>query len=107
MQIEEFFGVVAVLAFFGLLIFIPIRFFMLIGEVKALEKRVQALAERTPVDAPKSVPAATPVVAVAPVAAAPAPAPVLPPPLPARSAPVPSTPSAPAVAQPDPLFERL
>jgi hypothetical protein len=104
MQIEEFFGVVAVLAFFGLLIFIPIRFFMLIGEVKALEKRVQALAERTPVDAPKPAVAATPAVAVAPVAAAPEPAPVLPPPLPARSAP---TPSVPVVAQPDPLFERL
>jgi len=103
MQIEEFFGVIAVLAFFGLLIFIPIRFFMLIGEVKALEKRVQALAERTPVDAPKPA-AATPAVAVAPVAAAPAPAPVLPPPLPARSAPSPSTLAA---AQPDPLFERL
>lgn len=107
MQFEEFFGVVAVLAFLGLLVFIPIRFFMLIGEVKALEKRVQALAERTPVDAPKPVAAATPVVAVAPVAAAPEPAPVLPPPLPARSAPVPSTPSTPTVAQPDPLFERL
>jgi hypothetical protein len=104
MQIEEFFGVIAVLAFFGLLIFIPIRFFMLIGEVKALEKRVQALAERGPVDAPKPVAAATPAVAVAPVAAAPAPAPVLPPPLPARSAPSPSTLAA---AQPDPLFERL
>ena len=104
MQIEEFFGVVAVLAFLGLLVFIPIRFFMLIGEVKALEKRVQALAERTPVDAPKPVAAATPAVAVAPVAAAPEPAPVLPPPLPVRSAP---TPSAPVVAQPDPLFERL
>jgi len=104
MQIEEFFGVIAVLAFFGLLIFIPIRFFMLIGEVKALEKRVQALAERTPVDAPKPVDAATPAMAVAPVAAAPAPAPVLPPPLPARSAPSPSTLAA---AQPDPLFERL
>lgn len=104
MQIEEFFGVVAVLAFLGLLVFIPIRFFMLIGEVKALEKRVQALAERTPVDTPKPVAAATPAVAVAPVAAAPEPAPVLPPPLPVRSAP---TPSAPVVAQPDPLFERL
>jgi hypothetical protein len=104
MQIEEFFGVVAVLAFLGLLVFIPIRFFMLIGEVKALEKRVQALAERTPVDAPKPVLAATPVVAAAPVAAAPVTAVVLPPPLPVRSAP---TPSAPVVAQPDPLFERL
>jgi hypothetical protein len=101
MQFEEFFGVVAVLAFLGLLVFIPIRFFMLIGEVKALEKRVQALAERTPVAA------AAPAVAVAMVAAAPEPAPVLPPPLPARSAPVPSTPSTPTVAQPDPLFERL
>ena len=104
MQIEEFFGVVAVLAFLGLLVFIPIRFFMLIGEVKALEKRVQALAERTPVDAAKPVAAATPAVAVASVAAAPVPAPVLPPPLPVRSAP---SPSAPAAAQPDPLFERL
>ena len=107
MHFEEFFGVVAVLAFLGLLVFIPIRFFMLIGEVKALEKRVQALAERTPVDAPKPVAAAAPAVAVATVAAAPEPDPVLPPPLPARSAPVPSTPSTPTVAQPDPLFERL
>ena len=50
------------MAFLGLLVFIPIRFFMLIGEVKALEKRVQALAERTPVDTPKPVAAATPAV---------------------------------------------
>jgi hypothetical protein len=102
MHIEEFLGAVAVLAFFGLLIFIPIRFFMLVGEVKALEKRVQALAERAPVEAAKpSVTAATPAVAVAPVAAAPVAAAVLPPPLPQRSSP------APAIAQPDPLFERL
>ena len=60
MQIEEFFGVVALLAFLGLLIFIPVRFFMLIGEVKALEKRVQALAERTPVEAVKPVGVAVP-----------------------------------------------
>jgi len=104
MQIEEFLGAVVVLAFFCLLIFIPIRFFILIGEVKALEKRVQALADRAPVEAAKPVVAAPPAVAVAPVAVAPLTAAELPPPLPARPAP---TPSAPAVAQPDPLFERL
>jgi hypothetical protein len=104
MQIEEFFGVVALLAFLGLLIFIPVRFFMLIGEVKALEKRVQALAERTPVEAVKPVGVAVPAVAVAPVAVAPVTTAVSPPPLPSRSAPATSVP---ASAQPDPLFERL
>ncbi len=104
MQIEEFFGIVALLAFLGLLIFIPVRFFMLIGEVKALEKRVQALAERTPVEAVKPVGVAVPAVAVAPVAVAPVTTAVSPPPLPSRSAPATSVP---ASAQPDPLFERL
>ena len=104
MHIEEFFGVVALLAFLGLLIFIPVRFFMLIGEVKALEKRVQALAERTPVEAVKPVGVAVPAVAVAPVAVAPVTTAVSPPPLPSRSAPATSVP---ASAQPDPLFERL
>ncbi len=108
MQIEEFLGAVAVLAFFCLLIFIPIRFFILIGEVKALEKRVQALADRAPVEGAKpSVAAATPAapaVAVAPVVATPADAAVLPPPLPARTMPAAATPAA---TQPDPLFERL
>jgi hypothetical protein len=104
MQIEEFFGVVALLAFLGLLIFIPVRFFMLIGEVKALEKRVQALAERTPVEAVKPDGVAVPAVAVAPVAVAPVTTAVSPPPLPSRSAPATSVPVS---AQPDPLFERL
>lgn len=104
MHIEEFFGVVALLAFLGLLIFIPVRFFMLIGEVKALEKRVQSLAERTPVEAVRPVVVAAPAEAVAPVAVAPVTAAVSPPPLPSRSAPAASVPVS---AQPDPLFERL
>ncbi|NBV48632.1 MAG: DUF2339 domain-containing protein [Verrucomicrobia bacterium] len=104
MNIEEFFGVVAVLAFLGFLIFLPVRFFILIGQVKSLEKRVQALAERAPVEAAKTAAAPAPAVAVASVSAAPVADQVLPPPLPVRSAPAPASSVS---ARPDPLFGRL
>lgn len=94
MHIEEFFGVVAALAFLGFLIYLPVRFFLLISQVKSLEKRVQALAERAPVDAAKTVAAPAPAVADQ----------VLPPPLPVRSSPAPA---ASVSARPDPLFGRL
>jgi len=100
----------------GLGIFLPIRFFMLVGEVKSLEQRLAVLDKRTkvttansvavPVAVP-SVAAPVPSVASAPVASAPvASAVVAPPPIPPRVvqpvAPVPA-----AIAQPDPLSERL
>ena len=89
----------------GLGIILPIRFFMLIGEVKSLEQRLAVLDKRVtvplanPVAVPK-VAAPVPSVASAPVASAV----VAPPPLPTK----PEQPAAPAaVAQPDPLSERL
>ena len=95
----------------GLGIFLPIRFFMLVGEVKSLEQRLAVLDKRitvprvNPVAVPVAVPsvaAPVPSVASAPVASAV----VAPPPLPPRVvqpvAPVPA-----AIAQPDPLSERL
>ena len=95
----------------GLGIFLPIRFFMLVGEVKSLEQRLAVLDKRTKVTTANSVavPVAVPSVAapVPSVASAPvAPAVVAPPPIPPRVvqpvAPVPA-----AIAQPDPLSERL
>jgi len=86
----------------GLSIYLPIRFFMLIGEVKSLEQRLAVLDKRLPVSPanPVAVPtvaAPTPSVASAPIA---------PPPLP-PSVVQPVVPVPPAVAQPDPLSERL
>lgn len=95
----------------GLGIFLPIRFFMLVGEVKSLEQRLAVLDKRTKVTTANSVavPVAVPSVAapVPSVASAPvASAVVAPPPIPPRVvqpvAPVPA-----AIAQPDPLSERL
>ena len=103
MQIEELFGVVAALAFFAFLIYLPVRFFILIGQVKSLEQRFLALADRMPVAAkPDPAPAPAPVVApaVAPVT------PVAPPPLPAHVAPVVAPPPI-STASGEPLFERL
>lgn len=99
----EPFAVILVLGLIGFLVYLPIRFFLLIGQVKALEKAVKDLAAR----APGSV-AAAPAPAAKPTAVAPTPAvvPVAePPPLPvARPA---AAPAAVLPSGPDPLAERL
>ena len=89
MQFEDFLGGVAVLGLLGFLVYLPVRFFVLIGQVKTLEKRLAAMADRA-------------------VAAPAAPmAPAVPPPLPAKpAAPAPSAPSQVPTA-PAPLFGRL
>ncbi|MFN5057454.1 MAG: hypothetical protein ACK5FI_05665, partial [Verrucomicrobiota bacterium] len=78
----EPFAVVLVLGLIGFLIYLPVRFFLLIGQVKALEKTVKDLAARTP----GAVPIAPAASEVKPVAVTPAPVRVevapLPPPLP-------------------------
>ena len=105
----EPFTVLLSFACLGLGVYLPIRFFMLIGEVKSLEQRLAVLDKRitVPLANPVAVPVAAPTVAApAPsVASAPvASAVVAPPPLPTK----PEQPAAPAaVAQPDPLSERL
>ena len=98
-------AVIFALALLGLLIYLPVRFFLLIGQVKALEKTVKDLAARTP----STVATAPPVPEVKAVAVAPAPivaaAAELPPPLPVtRPAPAPA---AVVPSGPDPLVERL
>lgn len=90
MAFDEMFGVIAAIALFAFLIFLPIRFFILIGQVKSLERRLDALTGRVPNIAAKPV-----------EAAAPAPAQALPPPLPVRPVPVVVS------TRPDPFFERL
>ena len=95
---DDLIVVVAGLVIFGFLLFIPVRFFMLIGEVKELQRRVQALAERG------TEPAAKVEAGVAPAVARPSAAPAIPPPLPESTAPA-SAP--PVLPRPDPLFERL
>lgn len=101
----ELFAAILVLALLGFLIYLPVRFFLLIGQVKVLEKTVKDLMARTP----STIATATAAPEVKPVAVAPAPfvveAAQLPPPLPAtRLAPAPA-----AVVPngPDPLAERL
>jgi hypothetical protein len=101
----ELFAAILVLALLGFLIYLPVRFFLLIGQVKVLEKTVKDLMARTP----STASAATPVPEVKPVAVAPAPVVVeaaqLPPPLPVtRPAPAPA---AVVPSGPDPLAERL
>lgn len=99
MRFEEFFGGLFVIGLLGFLIYLPIRFFLLIGQVKALEQRVAKLS-REGVSAQAESPAVS---APAPSAVAP----IVPPPLPVR--PVTERPAVRPVApvQPDPLFERL
>lgn len=99
----ELFAAILVLALLGFLIYLPVRFFLLIGQVKALEKTVKDLMARTPGTASTVTPAPE----VKPVAVTPAPVVVeaaqLPPPMPAtRPAPAAVVPSG-----PDPLAERL
>jgi len=107
----EAFSVLLGFACLGLGIVLPIRFFMLIGEVKSLEQRLAVLDKRitappaNPVAAPVAVPSETapvPSVASAPLASAV----VAPPPIPPRAVPSPAKARA-AIAQPDPLSERL
>jgi hypothetical protein len=99
----DLFAAILVLTLLGVLIYLPVRFFLLIGQVKALEKTVKDLMARAPgsVSPAPVAPEVKPVaVAPAPVVAAPA---ELPPPLPvSRPAPAPVVPSG-----PDPLAERL
>lgn len=99
----DLFAAILVLALLGFLIYLPVRFFLLIGQVKALEKTVKDLMARTPstVASAPVAPEVKPVaVATAPIVAAAAP---LPPPLPVtRPAPAAVVPSG-----PDPLAERL
>ena len=88
MRFEEIFGGLALFGLVALLIYLPVRFFILIGQVKSLERQVKGLVGRLsdapakPVEAP-----AVSVVAVTPP-------------------PFPSKPIQPA-AQPDPFFARL
>lgn len=101
----ELFAAILVLALLGFLIYLPVRFFLLIGQVKVLEKTVKDLMARTP----STIATATAAPEVKPVAVAPAPVVVeaaqLPPPLPAtRPAPAPA---AVVPSGPDPLAERL
>ena len=112
MAIDELLGVIAAFAFFAFLIYLPIRFFILIGQVKSLEERFMALADRMPIT-PSAKPSETavpdPVAPVAVPVVAPAAVsvpPVAPPPLPARAV---STAPARVLPdpEPDPLFARL
>jgi hypothetical protein len=101
----DLFAAILFLALLGFLIYLPIRFFLLIGQVKTLEKAVKDLTARAPSAAPIA-PAAS---EVKPVAVTPAPVRVeaaqLPPPLPvSRPAPAPA---AVVPSGPDPLAERL
>jgi hypothetical protein len=101
----DLFAAILVLALLGFLIYLPVRFFLLIGQVKALEKTVKDLMARAPstVAAAPVAPEVKPVaVAPAPVVAAPA---GLPPPLPA-SRPAPA-PAAVVPSGPGPFAERL
>lgn len=94
LRLEELFGGLLVLGLLGLLIYLPIRFFILIAQVKSLEQQLKALGKRLPAETAAPAPSA-------------APAPVAPPPLPAKPS-RPAEPTAPSVAgRPDPLFERL
>lgn len=111
----EAFTVLLGFACLGLGLYLPIRFFMLIGEVKSLEQRLAVLDKRIMVPLANSV--AVPVAAdaeTAPVStvastSVAAASVAEPPALPAWSPPaqVAPAPSARVVAQPEPLFERL
>ena len=98
MQIEQLFGLLAGFACLGLGVYLPVRFFMLIGEVKSLEKRLAVLDKKLPVTLanPVAVPVAVPSVSAV----------VAPPPLPPKAT-QPVVPAPAAVVQPNPLSERL
>ena len=94
----ETFGILAGFACLGLGIYLPVRFFMLIGEVKSLEQRLAVLDKKLPVTPahPVAVPVAVPSVAAV----------IAPPPLPPKAT-QPVVPAPAAVVQPNPLSERL
>ncbi|MEY3949621.1 MAG: hypothetical protein RJB43_976, partial [Verrucomicrobiota bacterium] len=96
MEIEQLFGVLAGFACLGLGIYLPVRFFMLIGEVKSLEQRLAVLDKKLPVTPanPVAVPVAVPSVSAV----------VAPPPLPPKAT-QPVVPAPAAVVQPNPLSE--
>jgi len=98
MQIEQLFGVLAGFACLGLGIYLPVRFFMLIGEVKSLEQRLAVLDKKLPVTPahPVAVPVAVPSVAAV----------VAPPPLPPKAT-QPKVPAPATVSQPNLVSERL
>ena len=98
----EAFSVLIGFACVGLGIYLPIRFFMLIGEVKSLEQRLAVLDKRLPAS-PANPVAASSVAAPVPSVAS---APIAPPPLPPTAV-QPAAPVRATVAQPDPLSERL
>ncbi len=93
MPFEELFGVVAGCFCLVISLYLPVRFFMLIGQVKELEKTVRILTSgESPREA--STPAVAPPLPVTPIQAV------------TPASPKPS-PSIPVVTQPDPFFERL
>ncbi len=98
MEIEQLFGLLAGFACLGLGVYLPVRFFMLIGEVKSLEQRLAVLDKKLPVTPANPVAV---LVAVPSVAAV-----VAPPPLPPKAT-QPVVPAPAAVVQPNPLSERL
>ena len=98
----EAFSVLIGFACVGLGIYLPIRFFILIGEVKSLEQRLAVLDKRLPAS-PANPVAASSVAAPVPSVAS---APIAPPPLPPTAV-QPAAPVRATVAQPDPLSERL
>jgi hypothetical protein len=88
MRFEEIFGGLALFGLIALLIYLPVRFFILVGQVKSLERQVKGLVGRLS-DAPAK-PVEAPAVSVVAVT---------PPPFPSKPIP--------PAAQPDPFFERL
>jgi hypothetical protein len=98
MEIAQLFGLLAGFACLGLGVYLPVRFFMLIGEVKSLEQRLAVLDKKLPVTPanPVAVPVAVPSVSAV----------VAPPPLPPKAT-QPVVPAPAAVVQPNPLSERL
>ena len=98
----EAFTVLIGFACLGLGLYLPLRFFMLIGEVKSLEQRLAVLDKRLPAS-PANPVAASSVAAPVPSVAS---APIAPPPLPPTAV-QPAAPVRATVAQPDPLSERL
>jgi hypothetical protein len=103
----EAFTVLIGFACLGLGLYLPLRFFMLIGEVKSLEQRLAVLDKKLPATPANSVAAPSETAPVPSVASAPvASAVVAPPPIPPRAVP-PAAPARAAVAQPDPLSARL
>lgn len=96
MDADILLGVLVGVVLFGFLIYLPIRFFILIGQVKLLEQKLKALGDRLPPAAkPAEAPEPTPVAEAA-----------VPPPLPVR--PVATQPvRAPSAPEPSPLLGRL